>query len=200
MVEYKSNSNKSKEKLRNGTEDKKLEKVIKGNARIKKKSEVRKFADIFLPEDVSNVKKYIISDILIPSVKSFISDSVNAFLYPNGGGPRRSTVASKINYSGISTSRASGASRNVNNVGSGFDYDNIIFDTRGDAAAVLMALEGAIDQFGTASVGDLYDLAQVTTTNYAVNKYGWNDLRSAQVVGVRDGGFMIKLPRALPLN
>ena len=35
--------------------------------------------------------------------------------------------------------------------------------------------------------------------NYTDNKYGWTDIRNASVIRVRDG-YMIKLPKALPLN
>jgi hypothetical protein len=48
------------------------------------------------------------------------------------------------------------------------------------------------------SVADLYDLVGVTG-NYTDNKYGWTDIRSASVIRVRDG-YMLKLPKALPLN
>jgi hypothetical protein len=54
-------------------------------------------------------------------------------------------------------------------------------------------------EYGIVSVGDLYDLANITNDNYTLNKYGWTNLRDAKVVPTRDG-YMIKLPRALPLR
>ena len=60
-------------------------------------------------------------------------------------------------------------------------------------------MEALIDQYGVASVGDLYDLANVSTTNYTVNKYGWTNIRSAQVIRSRDG-YLLKMPKAMPIN
>ena len=77
-------------------------------------------------------------------------------------------------------------------------YD-LIFNTRGDAELVLSSMDEAIEKYGVVSVGDLYDLADVTTRNYMVHEYGWTNIRSASVIRVKDG-YMIKLPRAVPLN
>lgn len=59
-------------------------------------------------------------------------------------------------------------------------------------------MDELIDTYGLASVADLYDLVG-KTCEYTDNNYGWNDIRSAAVVRVRDG-YLLKLPRALPLN
>ena len=203
MEEYPSNSNKVKEaKRQQALTEKKVEKVITGMARTKKKSEIRKFTDVFISEDVNNVKSYILMDVLVPAIKKAISDivtnGVDMILYGEAGSNKKRSTVSKISYNKMFDDPRS--SRIHSERGrTGLDYDVLIFDSRGDAEAVLSALEDIIAQFGVASVGDLYDLAQVSTTNYAINKYGWSDLRSAEVIRARDG-YMIKLPRALPLN
>lgn len=203
MEEYPSNSNKVKEaKRQQALTEKKVEKVITGTAKTKKKSEIRKFTDVFISEDVNNVKSYILMDVLVPAIKKAISDivtnGVDMILYGEAGFNKKRSTVSKISYNKMFDDPRS--SRIHSERGrTGLDYDELIFDSRGDAEAVLSALEDIIAQFGVASVGDLYDLAQVSTTNYAINKYGWSDLRSAEVIRARDG-YMIKLPRALPLS
>ena len=203
MEEYPSNSNKVKEaKRQQALTEKKVEKVITGTAKTRKKSEIRKFTDVFISEDVNNVKSYILMDVLVPAIKKAISDivtnGVDMILYGEAGFNKKRSTVSKISYNKMFDDPRS--SRIHSERGrTGLDYDELIFDSRGDAEAVLSALEDIIAQFGVASVGDLYDLAQVSTTNYAINKYGWSDLRSAEVIRARDG-YMIKLPRALPLS
>ena len=59
-------------------------------------------------------------------------------------------------------------------------------------------MDDLIETYGLVSVADFYDLVGVTG-DYTDNKYGWTDLRNANVIRVRDG-YMIKLPRALLLN
>lgn len=197
MENYKPNSNRFKEEQKKETSKKNVQKVITGSAKIKKKSETRKFADLFLPEDVSSVKSYIVMDIVLPAIKSIVSDTVNAFLYPNGGAPKKNG-ASRVSYSRYyndRNDRREPVSRTRNN----FDYDDILFDSRGDAEAVLSSMDDIISQYGVVSVGDLYDLAEISTHNYMVNNYGWTDIRSASAVRVRDG-YVLKLPRPLPLN
>ena len=53
MAEYKGNSHRSKEQ--NEVVEKKVEQIAKG--KTKKKSEVKKFADTFIAEDITNVDK-----------------------------------------------------------------------------------------------------------------------------------------------
>lgn len=206
MEDYKPNSHAYKEDQKSQNSDvpqKKFEKVVTGKVRTKKKSEANKLLDIFLPEDITSVKSYILYDILVPAVKRFLSDSVDAILYPGGDGPRRKTTASKVSYAGYYRSERDRRVDPPSRVRSGFDYDDIVFESRGDAEAVLTAMQDAIERYGMVSVADLYDIAEVSTTNYAANKYGWTDIRdicTAESVRLRDGGYILKLPRAMPLN
>lgn len=199
MEEFKSNSFKSREEPK--VPEKKIEKVVSG-ARTKKKSETRKFADIFISEDITNVKSYILMDVLVPAIKKaiddIVSDGIHMILYGGTGRDRSRSSASKVSYSRFYNERSDRRDEGVRR-SSGFEYDNVVFDSRGDAETVLTAMEDVIDQYGMASVADFYDLADISNTNYAANKYGWTDIRAAQVVRVRDG-YMLKLPKALPLN
>ena len=81
----------------------------------------------------------------------------------------------------------------------GFEYDDIIFETRGDAELVLDQLESAIANYGIASVADLYDLAGITCRNYTANRYGWTDIQSAKVIRTREG-YTLQLPRTVQIN
>ena len=75
MDDFKPNSHRFKEEQKT-TERKKVEKVVSGVAKTKKKSEIHKFTDIFLAEDFSSVKNYIVSDILLPAAKKLVTDVV----------------------------------------------------------------------------------------------------------------------------
>ena len=80
----------------------------------------------------------------------------------------------------------------------GYDYDDIILDTRKEAEEVLDRMDDLIDNYGVVSVADLYDLVGISG-NYTDNKYGWTNLRNADVQRVRDG-YLLKLPKALPFD
>lgn len=193
MDEYVSNSHKSKEK-------KKVEKVVTGKTVTKKKGNVQKFADVFISEDINNVKSYILMDVLIPALKKAVSDivtnGIDMLLYGETGHTKNRSRGSKIAYNSIYKDSRELLPRRARN---DFDYDRIIFNSRGDAEAVLNAMDEMISQYKVVTVGDLYDLADVTTSNYMINKYGWTDIRTADVVRVSEG-YIIKLPKPMPLD
>lgn len=54
--EYRSNSHKSREEISNPSSEKKIEKVISGSAKSKKKGGIQKLANIFIADDVDDVK------------------------------------------------------------------------------------------------------------------------------------------------
>lgn len=203
MEEYKSNSHKSREAQKEPSKEKKVEKVVTGSAKTKKRSEIQKFADVFISEDVASVKSYVITDVLIPAIKKAISDivtnGIDMLLYGEAGRSRRSNSGgTKVSYQGYyaNNRRDTTPSRNR----TGYDYDSILFNSRGDADAVLVELEELISQYGVASIMDLYSAAGLQC-DYTYDKYGWSDLRTAQVVRARnEDGYYIKLPKALPLT
>lgn len=195
MENYPSNSHKTREQ----NTDKKVEKVVSGKTSTKKKSGIRKLSDTFLSEDVSNVKSYIFSEVLLPAAKKLVSDIVtngtNMLLY--GEIKNKKGNSSKVSYSRYYDDRSRDYRSPV--VRNDFDYDEIIFETRGDAEAVLDAMYDILNQYKVVSVAELYDLASITTHNYTCNNYGWIDLRGSSVVRVRDG-YILKLPRALAID
>lgn len=195
MEEYKSNSHKSKEEKA----EKKVEKVVTGSVKSKKKNEIRKFADVFISEDIENVKSYILQDIIVPAIKKAISDvvtnGIDMILYGETGKTKKSN-SSRVSYRDYYSSNDRRST--YSSTRRSYSYDDIILDNRGEAEEVLMKMDELIDAYGVASVGDLYDLVGITG-DYTDNKYGWTNLRSAQAVRTRDG-YLLKLPKALPLN
>lgn len=204
MEEYKSNSHKSREEQQAPvTTEKKVKKVVNGSVKAKKKSEIQKFADVFIQEDAQKVKSYILMDVLVPAVKKAISDivtnGIDMILYGDTGHTKKSGSASKISYRSYYDKKNERRDHASNRTRTGYDYDDIILDNRGEAEEVLFRMDELIDTYGLVSVADFYDLVGITG-NYTDNKYGWTDIRSASVVRVHGNGYMIKLPRALPLN
>ena len=202
MEDYKSNSDKIRQEQQS---EKKVEAVITGAAKTRKKGKVQKFADVFIAEDTNNVKSYILTEVIVPAVKKAISDivttGIDMILYGETGRSKKNVTASKVsyrNYYDQSADRFVRASSAYNKRNAP-DYDDILFDTRGDAEAVLDAMGDIIAQYGTVSVADLYDLARVPNDNFTMNRYGWSNIGGATPVRVRDG-YILKLPRAVSLN
>lgn len=198
MEEYVGNSNRSKLEKE---EEHKLEKVTTGSVKTKKKSGISKVANALISEDANNVKSYILMDVLIPSLKKAVSDiitnGIEMLLYGETSGKRRDR-ADKVSYGSYYSKDRDRDMRDRYRSRSTYEYDDIVLDTRGEVERVIDRLEDSLEEYGTVSVGDLYDLVGITGS-YTDYKYGWTDLRSARAERVRDG-YLIKLPRALPLD
>ena len=204
MNDYKSNSNRSKE-IQNAKapeRERKVEKVVSGTVITKKKSSIRKFADEFISEDAKNVKSYVVGEVLIPAIKKAISDiitdGIDMILY--GGSRRdgrRSGTADRVSYR--SYYDRDGRSREPRSVApTRYSTDEIILDNRAEAEEVLLRMDELMDTYGLVRVADLYDLVGITG-QYTDNKYGWTNIRNAEIVRVRDG-YVIKMPRAVPID
>ena len=198
-----SNSHKSREENALSSQKKKqITKVTKGTVRTKKKNEMSKLGNMFISEDASKVKSYILMDVLVPTIKKAISDivknGVDMILYGEVGQNKKRTYASTVSYRDYydngsrSVSRFDDPSRARTRVG--YNFDDIILETRGEAEEVLSSMDELIETYGSVSVADMYDLVGISC-EYTDNKYGWKNIRTAEPVRVRDG-YMLKLPKA----
>ena len=182
--------------------EKRVEKVVHGKVTAKK-NEVRTWANMFISEDVTNVKNYIIMDVIIPSVKKAIYDlivgTLDMSLYGGRGNNSRRPTADKISY--VDYNRASSRddhSRGTTRTTTGYSYDDITLDTRGEAELVLTRMDEIMEAYDQVRVADLYDLVGITG-DYTDNKYGWTNIRNARIVRTRDG-YKIEMPRAHALK
>lgn len=198
-MDYKPNSHRFKEDEKSGSnERKKMNKVVNGTVKTRKKSELSKLSDVFIAEDARSVGSYILTDVLIPAIKKtiadMITDSVNMMFFGGTGRRSGSGPSHYVSYSKYSDRK------NYTEVKArtGYNHDDIVLESRGEAEDVLERMREAIDEYGTVSVGDLYDLVG-KSCEYTDNKYGWTNLRNAEPIRVRDG-YMLKLPKALPLD
>lgn len=205
---YTPNSHKYKEQQKEAPPvEKRVQKVVKSPVKTKT-NELRKFADIFISEDVSSVKNYIFMDVLVPAIKKAIYDivtnGVDMFLYGGSGrtkssGPSGTKVSYRNFYDQKNNPQNNGyrGSESIK-TRNGFEYEDIVFSNRGDAEAVKQQMQAALAKYGVLTVADLYDMVDQSPP-YTSNKYGWSDLSSAEVIRVH-GDYMIKLPRATPID
>ena len=203
MEDYKPNSYKSKEQPQSIVE-KKVEKVTTGKVVTKKKSGIAKAAGMFFAEDIRSVKRYVIMEVLLPALKRTFLDMVNngADMLVNGEITRRksNTPGSKVSYRSYYDRHDDPPRARIDSrYGSAYDYDELAFETRGDAERVLATLDEIMDTYKMVKVADLYDASGRTPSSVMFN-YGWTDIHTASVVRTVDGYYMIRLPRALPLD
>ena len=183
----------------------KLEKVISGTAKLKRKSLWKRFAELFLAGSVKDVKTYLFMDVFIPAVKDTIDDlltkGVHMMLY--GEAPKKKT--NTINGGGyVAYGSAFRSGEKKERLPSAQNrmahrFDDIVLDSKGDAEQVLDVLQELIERYGQATVEDLYDLMEITIT-WAddADQWGWTDIRSAYTSRTKDG-YVLNMPKCIKL-
>jgi hypothetical protein len=214
-LNYPGNSHKAKEaaaKPENEPEERKVEKVISGDVVQRRKPLGRKIAETFVGDNMHNVGEYVLFEVLLPAAKSMVVDAgkeaIERMIFGDSSGGR------------ISSSRSSGAKQytSYNRMSNGInredrpssprtmsykarashDFKEIVLANRGEAERVLEELGMVVEEYDVATVSDLYDLVGITGS-FTDDKWGWADLRGAQIRRVRDG-YLLDIPRPSPID
>lgn len=177
--------------------------VVRGKVSTgKKKGLIRQFIE----DDAGTIFDSVRENIVKPTMKEMAYDAFTAFLksiiFGYDDAPRSSGYYRKgdRNYNGMYRSRSNYESSRARQAGSPrsrYDVDEIIFDNRADADAVLDILCEELDRYDQVSVGDFYSACDLSPNAGDFN-YGWVDLRNARIEP-RRGSWVIILPRPVEL-
>lgn len=152
--------------------------------------------DLFVYEDIDNIANWIVTDVVVPTIKDVILGSIEMFFYGEVTGKRVHGRKKRDGRSYVSYSE--GPKRERRNEASSrrarFDFDSIAWDSRGEAEDVLDMLCDCIQEDGEVTVGTFYDLAGIDS-EYTMDDYGWTDLRRAEAIKTRYGDYILNLPR-----
>ncbi len=200
--EFPSNSNRKKE-LNTPVKEKNITPVVSGKVIKKQRSFGQKLSETFFGDDTRIVGDYILHDVLIPAMKSTLSDMVGGGIEMLLFGEKKSSSRSRlfrdrdrsyVPYNRLSRRDDLEDRRYMSrSARSRHDFDDIILETRGEAEDVLSHMVDLIEDYGVASVGDYYDLLGIES-NFTDNKYGWINVADGYIDRTRDG-YCIRLPR-----
>lgn len=176
-------------------------------------SELKKIFKEFISDDVKDIKKNLISRVIIPSTQKLVVDIVNNSVNWLFFGIKGNTV-NRVNtpYQMMSgTSRVYTPYQNAstqnrqpvnNNASTGaFTFTSYPFDTRGEAEVVLAGLQDIIYQGKLARLSNYKILArrQKELSNTDEN-WGWRNLDNVGVELLGDGYYYIKFPNVEDLT
>lgn len=197
-VELPPNSNKHK----TTNTAKTIEKIVTGSVTQEKKTLGRKIKETLFGEDINSVSSYIIHDVIVPAAKNTISEMVSGgiemLLYGETRGTRtmRDRGKSYVSYNRMKEPERQRPMSNVNKAR--HNFDDIKLESRIDAEEVLSNLVDLIEDYGSASVADLYALVGLDSA-FTDNKYGWFNLNTATVSRVRNG-YLLDLPKPILID
>lgn len=196
-----SNSNKAKEAEKAHV----VEKVVTGKVSSRKKNFFKRSADALLADDMQSIKGYLISDVVVPAIRDTIVDlvenGIRMMVYGNTVGRRGRHSASStayVSYNGYYSSNQRSKPEPKQQVARSRDFDEFVFETKGDAEMVLDQMLELIDIYGQVTVNDFYDLIG-KTGDFTDDRFGWTNLSTASTPRVK-GGYIINLPRVQALK
>lgn len=198
-MDYPSNSHRFKEEQTKPPvveERRKVDQVVTGIAKPRKKSEFSKVIDLFISQDAPKIKSYILHDVFMPAFKKAVMGSIDMLF--NGGhssGYSQSYDSKpKIRYSGFAEEpnyrKATGTVVAKSNV----EYADIEYPNRAAAERVLLTMRDIHAEFQSVTLAELYEMSGLDHP-YTYTKYGWTSLRDAKIVK-RGDGYFIELPPA----
>jgi len=205
-MDYKPNSHRAKEQeaRQADNQEKRVSKVVAVSAKTRQKSELRKLTDIFVTGDLQNAASYIFTDLVIPAGKKLVYDivtnGIDILLYGDTARSEKNRNMGHVPYNRFSD--RPNERRRYNEparVKTRFDDEDIVLETRAEAEALLREMRADIDQYGLVTVAAMYDMANLSQP-YTSNKYGWTNLTNAYVDRARAGGYVIRLPKAMPID
>jgi hypothetical protein len=191
------------------TEDKNVTRVTSSTPIRKKKSLRRQFKETFVAGDMKSALRYVVMDVMLPAAKDMVveagSQGIEKLIFGEsrrrrGPLPPQSGPTGWIDYNRpySMSSRQTSAQRVMSRMArSRHDFDEIVLQSRTEAEEVIDRLFDLVSRYDTATVADLYELVGIQGS-HTDHKWGWTDLRGADVSRTRDG-YLLDLPDPIPL-
>lgn len=180
----------------------KLDPVVSAPTKTKKRSTWDKVKEEFVSGDGKSIGDYLLLDVLVPAVKStiqaMINNGVDMILYgdTNSGRNRNNFQPSRTSYRQYyDQPRGNYYSRPKTD----YNYDEIVFGSRGDAELVLYYMRESIAKYRVVRVADYLEWSN-RDSSFTDNNYGWTNLDYVQIRTTRDGGYYLDLPRPMVLD
>lgn len=188
-------------------EDKKVESVVKGEVKRRKKPLGKRFQETFLGGDARGTAQYVLFAVLIPAAKEMLVEAgakgVERLVYGESTRRTMSRPAGNIQYNAYNRMQQASdrppAANMSRRARARHDFDEIIMQTRSEAEEVLERMYDLLSRYESVSVADLYELTGVQSA-HTDQKWGWVELRGADVSRTRSGGYVLDLPEPVPLG
>lgn len=207
------------EDLKNNQDEAKT-KVIKGTARIEKKSMSKKIVDFLFTDRIDSIFSYIGQFIVVPTLKKLLFDSIvnGANIAINGQSSvmtpqyQQSSGTYIPGYGYQSLQRPQVPYNTMANPtyaqpAPGYfpqrvTLNDISFDSKDDAYLTLDRMARDIARYGKVRVADFYTYAGITgqEDNWTLQSCGWYNLGAARPLMRMDGRWCIDFPPVQPLQ
>lgn len=191
-----------------------IERVTTGEVGRKKRSLGRQFKDTFIGGSARTAMEYMFVDVIVPSAKDMLAEAfqsgIEKLIYGDTR-PRRGTMSpptggysnvGRVNYNQVShprppTSASAPKTLSMRSRARG-SFDELVIQSRSEAAEVLERMYDILSSHGQVSVADLYALTGIQSSHTDF-KWGWTALPGSDVDRTRTGQYVLRLPDPQPL-
>jgi hypothetical protein len=217
MDDYPSNAHSDKEAKTTAAKTapaKKREPVVKGPVVKRKIPLGKRLRQSFLSgEGLRGIWGHVTGEVLIPAAKDAAYDALRlggerAIFGDSMRRPDPRRGGSPTSYTGYyrpagKPSHASPPAQQQREISargrSTHDFGEIVLESRGEAEVVLDTLYDIVNEYSQATLADLYELVNISSS-YTDQKYGWTTLQGSNIQHVRGGGWLINLPKPVPID
>lgn len=195
--QYPANSDRSQEMSQPGYQKRVDAPVVSGNVARKERSAWNAIEEFFGLGECKSFRDYV----------SALSDMTNRVygaidtLLGNRKYMNTTVPAARVQYSTMYNPQAAAQQQVQQNqpVTGSYGQYYMTYDLRQDAEVVLLRMIDLLQKYNNVSIGDMYDLAGISSPNgYTDMKYGWRSLEGAQVIPC-GSKWVINLPAAIQL-
>jgi hypothetical protein len=195
------------------TEPRKVERVVTNEVKSRPKSVGRRLREALFGGDSKSAIGYAISEVVIPQTKDLIAEAGKQILEMiifgdasarsrrTSGRPHGSRYTNYSQYASRGRSGATSIREDRPTVSPrSQSLDEIVFETRAEAEAVLEQLYDTLEEYHLVSVADLYTMLDWTSrSTHTDQKWGWESLQGSDIKITR-GGYILILPKTVPLD
>lgn len=149
------------------------------------------------------IKKALVEDVILPAIKDTFADMlysvVDVAIYGRGASRHRgrgsgarhsSNGSSVIDYNAESTKKRKNRTTRGS---SGYDFDNVIFDTREEADDIFNDMVDTLNDYGEVTVYYFYERCGITA-EYVDQNWGWKSLEGTGYIRTSEG-ISLDLPK-----
>lgn len=205
MDEFPPNSQKAK-----AAQPKRVERVTSAEVVRRRRPLGKQFTQTFFGGDAKTAGQYVISNVMVPAAREALVEVASSwFERVVYGESRHRRGAPPSAYGHINYSRQSMGARTADDrpplptpsrAGRArHNFNELVIQHRQEAEEVIERMFDILSQYDSVSVADLYELTGIAAS-HVDHKWGWTDLHGAQVGRVRGGGYLLDLPKPVPLG
>lgn len=190
----------------------KAEKVVVGEVTSRPKTLGKRLRDAVIGGDSRSAFQYVIREVIIPQAKDMLAEAttqaIERFIFgesrtghrrPSG----RTVGTTYTNYNRYSERGNRPIGRSIREERPTIslrsnDLDDLIFESRADAQAVLEQMYDFLEEYQLVSVADLMTMIDKSST-HTDQKWGWESLQGSEIRTTR-GGYLLILPKPVSLD